>query len=67
MRDLISYPPNVAGGLMGAEHYAYSRSARVADFLRDREDALGLVVGERDEHSNLRRPGKCGHAGEEEQ
>jgi len=37
VRELISYPADVAGGLMGAEHYAYPRNARVSDFLGDLE------------------------------
>jgi len=35
VRDLIAYPPNVAGGLMASEHYAYRETARVRDFLDD--------------------------------
>jgi magnesium transporter len=35
VRELIAYPGDVAGGLMGPEHYAYPRTARVEDFLED--------------------------------
>ena len=35
VRNLISYPPDVAGGLMGTEYYAYPISAKVSDFLAD--------------------------------
>ncbi len=37
VRELISYPPDVAGGLMTPEHYAYPKTARVRDFLEDLE------------------------------
>ena len=33
VRMLIDYPGDVAGGLMGAEHHAFSRSASVGEFL----------------------------------
>ncbi len=35
VKDLISYPPEVAGGLMGTEYYAYPVTASVKDFLDD--------------------------------
>jgi len=35
MRSLITYPANVAGGLMSTEYYAYPIAARVDDFLVD--------------------------------
>ena len=35
VRDLISYPAEVAGGLMGTEYYAYPVAASVQDFLDD--------------------------------
>jgi magnesium transporter len=35
MRDLITYPAEVAGGLMSTEYYAYPIAARVDDFLVD--------------------------------
>jgi magnesium transporter len=35
MRDLITYPADVAGGLMSTEYYAYPIAARVEDFLVD--------------------------------
>jgi len=35
VRNLISYPPEVAGGLMGTEYYAYPVAAQVRDFLDD--------------------------------
>jgi len=35
VRSLISYPADVAGGLMSPEHYAYPRFASVSDFLSD--------------------------------
>jgi len=37
VRDLIAYPSDVAGGLMGTEHYAYAEHARIRDFLADLE------------------------------
>jgi magnesium transporter len=37
VRSLIAYPPDVAGGLMATEHYAYPESARIRDFLDDLE------------------------------
>lgn len=35
VRELIDYPPDVAGGLMGLEQFAYPTSARARDFIRD--------------------------------
>jgi magnesium transporter len=35
VRKLIAYPTDVAGGLMGTEHFAWPETARVADFLHD--------------------------------
>ncbi|MDH3419417.1 MAG: magnesium transporter [Gammaproteobacteria bacterium] len=35
LASLISYPAEVAGGLMGTEYYAYPVAARVQDFLDD--------------------------------
>jgi len=35
VRHLFSYPADLAGGLMGTEHYAYPQTARVQDFLDD--------------------------------
>ena len=35
VRKLIAYPTEVAGGLMGTEHFAWPQSARVSDFLDD--------------------------------
>ena len=35
VRKLIAYPPDVAGGLMGTEHFAWPETASVADFLSD--------------------------------
>ncbi len=35
VRSLISYPAEVAGGLMGTEYYAYPVTATVEDFLED--------------------------------
>lgn len=35
VRRLIAYPADVAGGLMGTEHYAYPETARVRDFLNE--------------------------------
>lgn len=37
VRELIAYPADVAGGLMGTEHYAYPDTARIRDFLEDLE------------------------------
>jgi magnesium transporter len=34
VRELISYPTDVAGGLMEIEHYAYPAAASVGDFLQ---------------------------------
>ena len=35
VRKLIVHPDDVAGGLMGVEHFAFQRSAFVGDFLRE--------------------------------
>jgi magnesium transporter len=35
VKTLISYPPEVAGGLMSTEYYAYPVTASVKDFLED--------------------------------
>jgi magnesium transporter len=35
VRNLITYPAEVAGGLMGTEYYAYPIAAQVKDFLVD--------------------------------
>lgn len=35
VRDLITYPADVAGGLMGTEYYAFPTAARISDFLAD--------------------------------
>ena len=37
VRELIVYAGDVAGGLMGTEHYAYPDTARISDFLDDLE------------------------------
>ncbi len=38
VRELISYPSDVAGGLMEAEYFAYPDSCRVQDFLSDLQE-----------------------------
>jgi magnesium transporter len=35
VRELIPYPSDVAGGLMGSEHYAFPESSRVGDFVAE--------------------------------
>jgi magnesium transporter len=41
VRKLISYPEDVAGGLMGTEHYAYPATARISDLLDDLQRRRG--------------------------
>jgi magnesium transporter len=46
VRNLITYPPEVAGGLMGSEYYAYPIGAKISDFLADlrkRRESIELL------------------------
>ena len=43
VRELIDYPADAAGGLMGLEQFAYPRWIRARDFIRDLRDRRGDI------------------------